>query len=130
LDSGARNEGNGEVAVTRHELLGELGGLRTAELKPAGTLDIESADDFRDMVGDLLDGGTLRFLVDLGGVTYVDSTGLGSLMHLYRTARERGGAVHLYALTPAVQDIFSLTHLDKVVEIRASRAEVLASIEA
>ena len=110
-------------------MLGSVGGLASAELRPIGTLDIESADEFRQGAVDLLGSGILGFFVDLSGVEYIDSTGLGTLMYLYREVKGRGGAVRFYGLTPAVLDVFKLTHLDKVVEIAPTRDEALARAE-
>lgn len=115
-----------DAPITRHRALGEIGGRRSVELAPEGTLDIESADEFRGTFSRLLESGVERFFVDLGGVGYIDSTGLGSLMQLYREARERGGEVRFYNIAPAVRDIFSLTHLDKVITIDESREAALA----
>lgn len=109
--------------------LGTVGGLASAELRPVGSLDIESADDFRNECAGLLDSGILGFFVDLGGVEYIDSTGLGTLMYLYREAKGRGGIVRFYGLAPAVLDVFKLTHLDKVVEIVPTREAAVARAE-
>ncbi|MEW6638443.1 MAG: STAS domain-containing protein [Actinomycetota bacterium] len=121
-----RGQGEPEGRITRHRMLGEIKGRESAELAPEGTLDIESADDFRGGFIRLLEAGIERFFVDLGGVDYIDSTGLGSLMQLYREARDRGGEVRFYNVTPAVRDIFSLTHLDKVITIDESREAAFA----
>jgi anti-sigma B factor antagonist len=61
----------------------------------------------------------------LGGLSYVDSTGLGSLLQLYREAKARGGALRVYNPTSAVQDIFDVTHLNKVLEIHETRQAAL-----
>lgn len=128
---GAQDRDTGGAAgpgVTRHQGLGEIEGLPAAELNPTGTLDIESADDFRATFSGLLDSGVGRFFVDLGGVSYVDSTGLGSLMQLYRQVKDRGGTMHFYNLTPPVRDIFELTHLDKIIQIHPSRQEAFSAV--
>lgn len=74
----------------------------------------------------LLDSQVARFFVDLGEVHYVDSSGLGSLMQLHREAKSRGGTVVFYNMTPAVRDIFELTHLDRVADIAETREEAFS----
>ena len=114
------------ASITSHQLLGTVGGEDSAELTPTGALDIESAETFRQMVTHMLGQGVGQFLVDLGGLDYIDSTGLGSLLHLYREAKARGGTLRLYNPTPAVQDIFDVTHLNKVLEIYETRQAAFA----
>ena len=114
------------VSITSHQLLGIVGGEDSAELTPTGALDIESAETFRQMVTHMLGEGVAQFLVDLGGLDYIDSTGLGSLLHLYREAKARGGTLRLYNPTPAVQDIFDVTHQNKLLEVHESRQAAFA----
>jgi anti-sigma B factor antagonist len=110
-------------AIARHQSLGEIGGLQSAELRPAGRLDIEFADDFQETFSRMLESGVTQFFVDLREVSYVDSSGLGSLMRLHREAKSRGGRTWFYDLTPPVREIFSLTHLNKVIELYGTRQE-------
>lgn len=116
-------------AVTRHRLLGGAGGGAGgpwgAELLPSGTLDIESAEDFRRTFSRLLDGGATRFLVDLSGLEYLDSTGLGALMQLHRRVKGVGGATHLFDAPPPVGEVFGITHLDRVIRLHPSREDAL-----
>ena len=106
-----------------------MGGLSSVELRPVGTLDIESADDFRQTFARALESGVTQLFVDLGEVSYIDSTGLGSLMQLYREAKSRGGKTWFYGMTPPVQEIFSLTRLDKIVALYGTRREAFAEAE-
>lgn len=115
--------------VTRYRVLGTMNGLASAELSPQGALDIESADAFRRMSTRILDSGITQFYVDLGNLDYMDSTGLGSLLQLYREARARGGAMRIYNLTPAIQNIFTVTHLDKVLKIDRTRQEAFSEVQ-
>ena len=119
-------DGEGNLAdptegVARHQLLGQINGLASAELNPTGELTIESADAFREMFTQLLDSGITRFFVGLGNLHYIDSTGLGSLVRLNREVKARDGALRFYNPAPPVKDIFELTHLDKVLEIDETR---------
>ncbi len=117
-------------ASTRHRLLGTINGRESAALKPTAALDIESADAFRQVFTHMLSEGIAQFFIDLGDLDYIDSTGLGSLLQLYREAKVRGGVVRLYDPTPAVQDIFTLTRLDKVLEIDKTQEAAFARARA
>ncbi len=77
----------------------------------------------------MLDSGVTQFYVDLKNLQYIDSTGLGSLLNLYREAKARGGAMRIYNVTPPVESIFTVTHLDKVLEIYRTRQAALSEVE-
>ena len=113
-------------SVTHHTLLGTVNELVSAELSPQGSLDIESADAFRQMSAHLLGLGIKQFYVDLGNLDYMDSTGLGSMLQLYREAKAKGGVMRIYNPTPPIQDIFTVTHLDKVLKIYRTRQEAFS----
>ncbi len=127
--TGYGSAGRDASEIARHRELGEVGGLSSVELRPVGTLDIESADDFRQTFARALESGVTQLFVDLGEVSYIDSTGLGSLMQLYREAKSRGGKTWFYGMTPPVQEIFSLTRLDKIVALYGTRREAFAEAE-
>ena len=115
--------------LVRSRQLGEIGGLVSVELHLTGKLDIESADDFRQDFAWLLESGVTQFFVDLSRVSYVDSSGLGSLIRLDQETKSRGGKTWFYSLTPPVSEIFSLTHLDKVMELHGTRLEAFTVAE-
>jgi anti-sigma B factor antagonist len=57
-----------------------------------------------------------RIMLDLGDVTYIDSSGLGALVGLYASARRNGGELKLANLTPRIVDLMRITHLAAVFE--------------
>lgn len=129
VDSNRDPDKSAAPPIARHKLLGEINGLASIEVSPTGKLDIESADDFRRASARMLDSGITQFYVDLENLQYIDSTGLGSLLSLYREAKSRGGAVRIYNVTPPVESIFTVTHLDKVLEIYRTRQAALSEVE-
>jgi anti-sigma B factor antagonist len=64
-----------------------------------------------DTVRSALEAGHVRFVVDLGAVTYVDSFGIGQLVQALAAVRKRGGVMRLTNLTKKVTDILALTNL-------------------
>lgn len=75
----------------------------------------------------LLDQGRVHLVIDLGGVTKVDSSGVDSLIMTWRQARERGGDAKLARVTPRLQKLLELTHLNKVLEIYPDVARGVSS---
>jgi anti-sigma B factor antagonist len=74
--------------------------------------------------------GQNRFILDLGNVRYVDSAGLGSLIHAFASVRNRGGVLKLLNLHKRVEDLLVMTRLLTVFEAYESEESALASFEA
>ncbi|HXP16177.1 MAG TPA: STAS domain-containing protein, partial [Terriglobales bacterium] len=68
-----------------------------------------------------------QIILNLGGVTYIDSGGLGTLVALYTTAHNAGGSVKLANLTQRVGDLLQVTKLLTVFEVYDSEEKALES---
>ena len=82
---------------------------------------------FRDSFQDVLKAGTQKLVVDLGGVTYMDSSGLGELTNAYTSAKARGCDVKLARLTRKLDDLMQITKLATVFDIYSDEVEAVAS---
>lgn len=81
----------------------------------------------REAVGDALDAGARKILLDMGGVTTIDSSGVGELVGSYTTAMERGAKVKLMNLPPKVSDILHITQLITVFDVYDTESEAVDS---
>lgn len=63
--------------------------------------------------GELVEQGARRLVIDLEAVTYIDSAGIGCLIHVYRLLEARGGSLELSALQPRVAATLSMTGVDR-----------------
>jgi anti-sigma B factor antagonist len=86
----------------------------------------EETAELRDRVRSLIQKGS-RIVVNLADVTYIDSGGLGTLVSLYITARNGGGAVKLARLTQRVGDLLQITKLLTVFEVYDSEEAAVQS---
>jgi anti-sigma B factor antagonist len=68
-----------------------------------------------------------RIVLNLGGVNYIDSGGLGTLVSLYTTAHNSGGAIKLANLTQRVGDLLQVTKLVTVFEVYDSEEQAIQS---
>ena len=68
-----------------------------------------------------------RIVMNLGGVNYIDSGGLGTLVSLYTTARTSGGAIKLANLTQRVGDLLQVTKLVTVFEVYPNEEQAIES---
>ena len=84
----------------------------------SGQMLVDDGDlAFRKCIHDLVDRGRVRVLVDLGAVTYIDSSGIGMLAAKLKTVREHGGDLRLLHLNPKGQRLFGMLKLRTAFEI-------------
>lgn len=76
----------------------------------------ESTGLLRDNFRELLAQGSKKIVLNLAGVTYVDSAGLGELVGVYTTAKNQGGGVKLLNLQKKLNDLMQVTKLHTVFE--------------
>ena len=89
----------------------------------AGEVDVATAPRLRKEVVALLGEGHDRVVVDLEAVDFVDSTGLGVLIGVLRRVNAVGGSLRLVCTTDRILDLFALTGLDRIFDVRASVAD-------
>lgn len=77
-----------------------------------GEIDIAAVPGVRERLDALFDAGCTSLVVDLSGVVFIDSSGLGVLISALRRARERGGSVSVVGANEDVARLFGITGLD------------------
>jgi anti-sigma B factor antagonist len=80
-------------------------------------LDAHNSGDLRDRILKLLENGDQNLVVDISGVQFIDSSGLGALLSGYKNATLRSGSFVLAGLQPRVHSMFELTRLHRVFDI-------------
>lgn len=88
----------------------------------------EESASLRDAVRSLLLMNK-NIVLNLGGVNYIDSGGLGTLVALYTTARNAGGAIRLASLTQRVGDLLQVTKLVTVFEVHDTVEQAVNSFQ-
>jgi len=86
----------------------------------------EEASALRERVKELL-GSTKEIILNLAGVSNIDSGGLGTLVGLYSSARSSGADIKLTGLGPRLRDVLAITKLSTVFEVYDSEAQALAA---
>jgi anti-sigma B factor antagonist len=81
----------------------------------------------RETLTGLLNQGHRKILLDLAGVTYIDTSGLGTLTGGLSKARKEGGDLKLASLAPKLQDVMQITKLYTVFEIFDDRKAAMGS---
>ncbi len=77
----------------------------------------------REMVRELAEKGHKKIVLNLGGVHYVDSSGVGELVKTHTTLRNQGGQLKLTNLNKRVHDLLQMTRLSAVFDIQEDERE-------
>jgi anti-sigma B factor antagonist len=98
-------------------------------LKVEGRLIMgEPVQALRAQVKDLLDKGTMKLAVDLTGVTYIDSSGVGALTGVHVSAEKAGVECRFFGVQYRVMTILKVVHLDKVISFLPDETSALLSL--
>ena len=104
----------------------QVGDVTILDLK--GKITIGTGDaQLRAAVQDALSSGASKVLINMAGVTTIDSSGIGELVSAYTTTTSRGGKLKLFNLPAKVTDILMITQLITVFEVFDSEQEAVES---
>lgn len=81
----------------------------------------------RDTIRDMVGKGNKKILLNLGDVTYIDSSGIGELVSAFTAVRREGGELKLLNLTKKVHDLLQITKLYTVFDIKDDEASAIKS---
>jgi anti-sigma B factor antagonist len=87
----------------------------------------EGSVQLRETVRGLLERGTKNILINLGGVDYVDSSGIGELVSCFTTTKNQGGQLKLLNLTKKIKDLLMITKLLTVFDTYDDETEAVRS---
>ncbi|MGB7250805.1 MAG: STAS domain-containing protein [Phormidesmis sp.] len=90
-------------------------------LAPSGILDSTKAEEVRTQVDSALTSGTKTLLIDLKDTTFVDSSGLGTLVSVLKKVRTNSCEMYVCSINPQVKMLFELTSMDQVFTIFENR---------
>jgi anti-sigma B factor antagonist len=100
-----------------------------AVVSVAGEIDAGTEQQFRDALTSVLARGVLRIVVDLAGVAFMASAGIGVLMGMRRVLAEEGGSLVLASPHGEVAQVLSMTGVDTVIPMAASAADAVARLD-
>jgi anti-sigma B factor antagonist len=107
----------------------QVGDVAIVDLSGRITLG-DGAGIVRETVKDMLKGGQKNLLLNLGDVSYIDSSGLGELVSAYATGASQGAQIKLLNVQKRVHDLIQLTKLYSVFEAFTSETAALQSFGA
>ena len=104
----------------------QVDGVTVVDLSGRITLG-EGSATLRETVRDLLNRGQKNILLNLGDVTYIDSSGIGELVSGFTTVTNQGGQLKLLNLTKKVHDLLQITKLYTVFEVHNDETSAIRS---
>lgn len=87
----------------------------------------EGSVALRNAIRRLLGEGKNKILLNLAGVGYIDSSGIGELVSSFTAVNKEGGSLKLLNLTQKIQDLLAITKLLTVFDVYNDEADALAS---
>ncbi len=87
----------------------------TVVVEVGAALDFTSAERFKRLLRERIDGGTRHVILDFSDNTVLDSSGLGAIFSLYRTLSPLGGTIAFANVSEAVRLVASLTRIERVI---------------
>jgi anti-sigma B factor antagonist len=100
--------------------------ITVLDLKGKMTLG-EGDELLKDKINSLLAAGKKKLVLNLEGVPYIDSAGLGEIVRTFTTVSRQGGSLKLLNLTKRIEDLLSITKLLTVFETFDTESEAIKS---
>ena len=110
--------------------------IRNRAVKGISILDLggrltlgEESHALREEVKQLLDAAKKNILLNVANISYIDSTGVATLVEIYRSSQAKGGTMKLLSLSKKFQETLQLTGLLTVFETFNNETQALASFK-
>jgi anti-sigma B factor antagonist len=91
-----------------------------------GEIDINTAPDIKKAFDKLIGKKEPRVVINLAKVTYVDSSGLATLVEILKNMRSYGGKMKLSNMSPKIKSLFEITKLEKLFDIAVSEEDAIS----
>lgn len=101
----------------------------TCIANPGGALTLSSPTQFKSFVLDLLENQPIdRLIITFEQVNRIDSFGIGVIVGLFKTAREKGKRFAVTNMSENHRNLFAMTGVDKVIDIYDSNSDAIAGL--
>jgi anti-sigma B factor antagonist len=91
--------------------------LNKAEIVMPENFAVDEASELRGQLSQLISSGTTSFILDFKRCTFIDSTGLGVLVSIYKKCADHNGSMQIINVNDKVFKVFKLTRLDSIFDI-------------
>ena len=102
----------------------------TQAIEVHGEIDVYTSPKVKEIITELIEKGNYNLIINLEGVRYIDSTGLGVLIGALKKVREKDGCINLVCNNPQIKKIFNITGLVKIFGIFKTEEEAQKGLHA
>ncbi len=107
----------------------DINGIHVVQME--GQVRISTQNDFKDYLDRLsADFGNGTVLLEMAGVSYMNSAGIGIIVDSFKKFRERGGHLAMCTLSPDIYRLFEVTKLNRFIDIYENEAAALGKLKA
>lgn len=92
-----------------------------------GEVDLNSSPQLRKIFNEIIDKGATKILVNFSKVSYIDSSGLATLIEMMQRIKKSNGRMSLVQMSDKIKSLFEITKLDKLFSIYKTQEEALAA---
>jgi anti-sigma B factor antagonist len=85
----------------------------------SGEIDVYTAPKLKEKIFPISEKEEMNLIVDLSGVTYMDSTGLGVIVGVFKSVRKHNGILQLTGLSTRLSKLFRITGLADIMNIKS-----------
>jgi anti-sigma B factor antagonist len=93
--------------------------------RAADVLDLDGARDLHAACVTLIEGGAKKILIDMEGLDFIDSSGIGALIGIANLVRSRKGDIAIMRVPPQIELIFNPVNLQRFISFRESLEEAM-----
>lgn len=95
------------------------------KFKTGSSIDIERSKDVKVFLTTLIQGGALKFIIDMSDLAAIDSTGMGELINIAKLLRSKRGDIVFLNVSEEIKKIFDIISLQKFIKILYTEAEAV-----
>ena len=95
-----------------------------------GRVDGANAQEFQGALTDAIEPSDRAVILDLGEITYISSAGLRVILLTARALRRQNAELAVYSLSASIREVFEISGFDKIIPVRDSRPDAIASLNA
>ncbi|HEX9059646.1 MAG TPA: STAS domain-containing protein [Clostridia bacterium] len=107
----------------------EINGVKIVRMVGQVQVRISTQNDFKDIMDELIQENVGRtVIINMDGIVYMNSTGLGIIIDTYKRIKENNGRLILCNLLPDILNLFEITRLNKFIEIYETESIALSKI--
>ena len=92
-----------------------------------GEIDLNSSPQLRKVFDEIVGKEKTKVIVDFANVSYIDSSGLATLIEMMQRLKRNQGTMHLAQMSDKIRGLFEITKLDKLFSIHNTQEDALAA---